>query len=114
MQQLSGNVAKLSGNCGRLKCCLLYEYENYSKVLDKYPPLNSRIETAQGIAKILKVDVFKDTVNLYIPEGQKYLTISYDELQTYVVAGKVHKPADEDLNDDYFNDEIVKLLEDDI
>ena len=59
-QQLSNNVAKLSGYCGRLKCCLLYEYDNYVETFKKYPHLNSIIELPEGAARILKVDIFKE------------------------------------------------------
>ncbi|MCX6156062.1 MAG: regulatory iron-sulfur-containing complex subunit RicT [Candidatus Kapabacteria bacterium] len=111
-QQLSGNVAKLSGNCGRLKCCLLFEYESYSKSLEKYPALNSRIETNQGMAKILKIDVFKDTLNLYIPDKQKYITLTYDELQEYVVGGKVFRPLEEDLKNQFVIEDIAQLVDD--
>ncbi|MFW5701703.1 MAG: PSP1 domain-containing protein [Bacteroidota bacterium] len=76
-QQLSNNVAKLSGYCGRLKCCLLYEYETYVNAFEKYPPLNSTIDTEEGTFKMMKVDVFKDMVYLYNQRIGKYKTISF-------------------------------------
>lgn len=107
-QQLSNNVTKLSGYCGRLKCCLLYEFDNYVEVFEKYPPLNSFIETKEGIAKILKVDVFKDIIYLYNKDAGKYGTISYPELEEYVKQGKVFQP---DNQDDSKSDEDYHLLE---
>jgi cell fate regulator YaaT (PSP1 superfamily) len=41
LQQLSNNVTKLSGYCGRLKCCLLYEYDSYEAAFKRFPPLHS-------------------------------------------------------------------------
>lgn len=95
-QQLSNNITKLSGYCGRLKCCLLYEFDNYVAAFEKYPPLDSVIETGEGAAKILKVDVFKDVIYLYNKRTGKYGTISFGELEEYVRKGKVFQPENPD------------------
>ncbi|MDQ1267137.1 MAG: hypothetical protein QG635_2291 [Bacteroidota bacterium] len=114
-QQLSNNVAKLSGNCGRLKCCLLFEFDSYVSAFEKYPPLNSVIELTEGKARILKVDVFKDIIYLYIKEASKYKSISYEELTDFVNNGKVYQPIgeDESLPHDY-DKELDALIENDI
>ena len=91
-QQLSNNVAKLSGNCGRLKCCLLYEYEEYVEAFKKYPPLNSRVKLDEGMANIVKVDIFKDTIHLYVTNIGKHKYITYKELQTFANQNKVLPP----------------------
>ena len=96
-QQLSNNVAKLSGYCGRLKCCLLFEYDNYVETFKKYPSLLSKVEIPEGLARILKVDIFKDLVYLYIESKSLYKTISHEELMTLTKKGKVIPPKDEDL-----------------
>jgi cell fate regulator YaaT (PSP1 superfamily) len=88
-QQLSNNVAKLSGNCGRLKCCLLFEYDNYVSAFEKYPPLDSMIKLKEGVARISKVDVFKDLIHLHIQESGKYLSITYDELTEHIKNGNL-------------------------
>jgi cell fate regulator YaaT (PSP1 superfamily) len=89
-QQLSNNISKLSGNCVRLKCCLKYEYSTYFDAFEKYPPLHSVVETEKGIAKILKVDIFKDITTLFYDEDREYTNITFEELNKYITAGKVY------------------------
>jgi cell fate regulator YaaT (PSP1 superfamily) len=91
-QQLSNNVAKLSGYCGRLKCCLLYEYDNYVETFKKYPPLNCTIKIKEGIARIMKIDIFKDIVHLHIDESGVYKSITYDELMELKDQGNIRIP----------------------
>jgi cell fate regulator YaaT (PSP1 superfamily) len=112
-QQLSNNVAKLSGYCGRLKCCLLFEYENYVSAFEKYPPLNSTIDTKEGTFKMMKVDVFKDIIYLYNRDQGKYKSITYQELAEYTEQGRVFMPENEEEENDELSDEDLKYLEDD-
>ena len=58
-QNLAINQAKLSGQCGRLKCCLNYELSNYLEVLKEFPKNVDKIRTKKGIAFLLKTDIFK-------------------------------------------------------
>jgi cell fate regulator YaaT (PSP1 superfamily) len=95
LQQLSNNVAKLSGYCGRLKCCLLYEHETYVDAFKHYPSLQSYIEMPEGQARILKVDIFKDIVYLHVTHKNLYLTINREELAALDKAGKIIRPARE-------------------
>jgi len=58
-QNLAINQAKLSGQCGRLKCCLNYELDAYMEAIDAFPDRAERLETQKGRAILLKTDVFK-------------------------------------------------------
>lgn len=58
-QNLSINQAKLSGQCGRLKCCLNYELDTYLDALKDFPEDADNIETAGGVAHLQKRDIFK-------------------------------------------------------
>nr|WP_271711598.1 regulatory iron-sulfur-containing complex subunit RicT [Marinigracilibium pacificum] len=59
-QNLSLNPGKLSGQCGRLKCCLNYELETYMDALKNIPEMsNEVIETEKGIARLQKTDIFR-------------------------------------------------------
>lgn len=58
-QNLSLNPLKLSGQCGRLKCCLNYELETYMEALEFIPELNSPLKTKKGNADLQKTDIFK-------------------------------------------------------
>ncbi len=58
-QNLSLNPAKLSGQCGRLKCCLNYELETYLDALVDIPKVEQPLITVKGKATLQKVDIFK-------------------------------------------------------
>jgi cell fate regulator YaaT (PSP1 superfamily) len=58
-QNLSINQAKLSGQCGRLKCCLNYELDTYMEALKEFPKKADKLYTQQGKAQKIKVDIFK-------------------------------------------------------
>lgn len=58
-QNLSLNPSKLSGQCGRLKCCLNYELETYMEALKEIPVVNKPLFTEKGEAKLQKTDIFK-------------------------------------------------------
>jgi cell fate regulator YaaT (PSP1 superfamily) len=61
-QNLSLNPSKLSGQCGRLKCCLNYELETYMDALKDIPNVEKPLQTAQGVAKLQKTDIFRKTM----------------------------------------------------
>jgi len=58
-QNLSLNPSKLSGQCGRLKCCLNYELETYMDALTDIPKLKGPLLTKKGPAKLQKTDIFR-------------------------------------------------------
>lgn len=58
-QNLSLNPSKLSGQCGRLKCCLNYELDTYLDALKDIPKLDGPIQTKKGSAKLQKTDIFR-------------------------------------------------------
>ncbi len=57
-QNLSLNPSKLSGQCGRLKCCLNYELDSYLEALKDIPEINE-LKTVQGSAYLQKTDIFR-------------------------------------------------------
>ena len=58
-QNLSLNPAKLSGQCGRLKCCLNYELDTYMDALRDIPSIDKPLETQRGRAFLQKTDIFR-------------------------------------------------------
>jgi len=59
-QDLAINQAKLSGQCGRLKCCLNYELDTYMDALKAFPADADKIEVAGGVATLQKRDIFRN------------------------------------------------------
>src|SRR5690606_13129762 len=69
IQSLPLNPVRLSGQCGRLKCCLNYELEQYMSALKNFPPVDTRVRTDEGMAIVQKLDIFRDMVWLEFPSG---------------------------------------------
>lgn len=78
-QNLSLNPLKLSGQCGRLKCCLNFELDNYLEAQKDFPEGDHiRIELAAGFYKLIKTDILKRTM-WFVPEfefGGEWLSLS--------------------------------------
>jgi hypothetical protein len=71
-QNLAINQAKLSGQCGRLKCCLNYELDTYLEALEEFPTKADRLETEAGHAFLVKTDIFKGIMYYaYEKEGMR-------------------------------------------
>ena len=58
-QQLSLNMQKLAGQCGKLKCCLNFELDSYLDALSDFPAQNRQLQTEKGNARLIKTDIFK-------------------------------------------------------
>lgn len=59
-QNLSINQSKLTGQCGRLKCCLNYELDMYIEALQKFPDDAEKLYVKTGVASLVKIDIFKE------------------------------------------------------
>lgn len=69
IQNLPLNPVRLSGQCGRLKCCLNYELEQYMDMLQHFPRQEMKITTSYGTGVIEKLDIFKDRVWIRYKDG---------------------------------------------
>lgn len=67
-QNLAINQSKLSGQCGRLKCCLNFELNTYLDALREFPKNTDKLETQKGVAFLLKTDIFKRIMYFAIPK----------------------------------------------
>lgn len=70
-QNLSINQTKLSGQCGRLKCCLNYELDTYLDALQGFPENADMLETARGNALLIKKDIFRSLMWYTLPDSSK-------------------------------------------
>lgn len=71
-QNLSLNPQKISGCCGRLMCCLRYEYETYKEVNARAPKNGAKIETPDGFAKVIEINVPLERVTLQTEDGKSF------------------------------------------
>jgi cell fate regulator YaaT (PSP1 superfamily) len=79
-QNVAMSPARVSGQCGRLKCCLVYEDATYLEAAAALPKLGKRVGTPDGVGRVGDLDVLRGRVRVYF-EGQPPKTFTADELQ---------------------------------
>jgi cell fate regulator YaaT (PSP1 superfamily) len=75
---LSLNPPKISGICGRLMCCLSFEYESYKLLSKGLPHEGEHVHTNQGKGKVVSVNIFKRIVSVQLDDGA-LIQVSYKE-----------------------------------
>jgi hypothetical protein len=80
-QNLSINQTKLSGQCGRLKCCLNYELDTYLDALQHFPEHVDVLQTAKGNAQLIKKDIFKNLMWYTLPDSNKQYPLSIETVK---------------------------------
>lgn len=78
-QNLSLNPSKISGMCGRLMCCLTYEYEYYEKAKKEIPKVGKKMNTTHGEGKIIRQNVLRETLTILLESGEE-IEVSYDNI----------------------------------
>ena len=76
-QSLSLNSNKISGNCGRLMCCLRYEHETYQQEIALTPPVDSVVETPEGKGTVIEISPLAGTVKVRIESNQESCVKSF-------------------------------------
>jgi len=79
-QNLAMAPTKVSGQCGRLKCCLVYEDATYVEAAAALPKMGKRVATPDGVGRVGDLDVLRGRVRVYF-DGQPPKTFTADELQ---------------------------------
>lgn len=80
-QNLSINQTKLSGQCGRLKCCLNYELDTYLDALQHFPDYADSLETVMGTAQLVKKDIFKNLMWYSLPNNTKHYPLTIQRVK---------------------------------
>ncbi|HOD76191.1 MAG TPA: regulatory iron-sulfur-containing complex subunit RicT [Syntrophorhabdaceae bacterium] len=78
-QGLALNPSKISGICGRLMCCLAYEYETYLSLKKNFPKIGKRVKTPQGEGKVVKHNALGGTLSVQLDEG-KEITLALKDI----------------------------------
>lgn len=80
-QNLSINQTKLSGQCGRLKCCLNYELDTYMDALQFFPTDCDMLETEKGRAFLVKKDIFRFLMWYTMADSNKHYPLTIDTVK---------------------------------
>jgi cell fate regulator YaaT (PSP1 superfamily) len=115
-QNLSLNPSKLSGQCGRLKCCLNYELETYMEALEDIPKVEAPLLTEKGEAVLQKTDIFRKIMwfgfkeeNTWYPlniqrvnhilqmnrDGKRPATLEIDIVEEKITTGPLNSDLDQ-------------------
>ncbi|HBH87369.1 MAG TPA: stage 0 sporulation protein [Syntrophaceae bacterium] len=78
-QSVSLNPEKISGLCGRLMCCLAFEYDVYQNMKKDIPKCGKVINTAEGRGKIIRQNIFKGEIVVELENG-KEITVNIEDL----------------------------------
>lgn len=102
-QNLSLNPSKLSGQCGRLKCCLNYELDTYMAALEDIPNVDKALLTEAGPARLQKTDIFRKLMWFSYNNENNWFSITCDRVkEIQALNAKDIKPFD--LQNDHAKD----------
>ncbi len=95
IQQLSLNPQKLAGQCGKLKCCLNYEYAAYAEALKKFPSDDTPLQTKKGEAIPQKIDVFAGVIwYAYKSDPNNMMAIPVQKVTEIISLNKKGQPIE--------------------
>ena len=73
-QGISLNPSEITGMCGRLRCCLIYEYEQYVEARKQLPKRNKRVGTPHGEGRVIDVHPLQDAVTVMVEDTRHFVT----------------------------------------
>jgi len=91
LQKATLDPAKISGRCGRLKCCLRYEYDTYEEHRKEMPPVGATVVTKQGTGRVIGQELLAQKLVIQY-EGQRQIMTDAKDVLT-VVSTKPSKPV---------------------
>lgn len=84
-QNISLNPAKISGNCGRLMCCLKYEQDVYEEKIKRLPKIGAIVKTEDGQGIVEEVETLKEKVKVKIRDGEDFFYKRYDASDVKII-----------------------------
>ena len=84
-QNISLNPSKISGNCGRLMCCLKYEQEVYEEKLSRLPKIGAIVKTEDGEGEVASVETLKEIVKVKFKDGDENFFKKYEAKDVKVI-----------------------------
>ena len=93
-QNISLNPSKISGNCGRLMCCLKYEQEVYEEKLSRLPKIGAIVNTPDGKGEIEGVETLKEIVKVKIKDGDIFKIKKFEVKDIKVLKDVAKKEVD--------------------
>jgi len=95
VQKATLDPTKISGRCGRLKCCLRYEYDIYEELQQDLPPIGSDVVTTNGRARVLAQEILSQQLMVAMEDNRRVL-IPASDVVTVLKAGSGKRQPRED------------------
>jgi len=95
LQKATLDPNKVSGRCGRLKCCLRYEYDTYEEHRRELPPIGATVVTRNGQGRVLSQEILARKLIVAFDDGRRLMTDA-DEIVTVVSRGGRRAGADDE------------------
>ena len=93
-QNISLNPSKISGNCGRLMCCLKYEQEVYEEKLQRLPNVGAIVDTPDGKGEVDGVETLKEVVKVKIKDGDIFKIKRFEVKDITVIKDTAREQSD--------------------
>ena len=114
-QNISLNPSKISGNCGRLMCCLKYEQEVYEDKLKRLPNVGAIVKTSEGVGEVEGVEILKEQIKVKFKDGDGWIHKKYKSSEINIIKDNVKETInDEELEHQKELEELEKLEEIDV
>ena len=106
-QNISLNPSKISGNCGRLMCCLKYEQDVYEEKLKRLPKIGAIVKTEEGTGEVASVETLKEVLRVKYQDGDEFYFKKHPVDEVVVIKDAVSNDDKIDVE----NEEDLKELE---
>ncbi|MGN1269519.1 MAG: stage 0 sporulation family protein [Clostridia bacterium] len=110
-QNLSLNPSKISGNCGRLMCCLKYEQEVYEDKLKRLPKIGAIVETEDGEGVVDSIQTLKEIIRVKFKDGDDYFYKKYPASEVKIIKNIEKKEIDPEEKEHYKELQELEKLE---
>lgn len=103
-QNISLNPSKISGNCGRLMCCLKYEQDVYEEKLERLPRIGAIVKTPEGEGEVCSIETLKERIKVKLKDGDETFYRRFEAKDVQII-----KNAEKVTEDDENSEEIKEL-----
>lgn len=96
-QNLSLNPTKISGNCGRLMCCLKYEQDTYEQLLKRIPKIDAIVKTPEGNGVVVDHNVLRGTIRVKMEKATDGILKTFHANEVVIIKNAEIKISKEEL-----------------
>lgn len=113
-QNISLNPSKISGNCGRLMCCLKYENEVYEEKLKKLPNIGAIVKTEDGEGEVDNIEILKERIRVRFKNEEGFTYKKYDAKDVKIIKDvEKEREDEEEIQNKKELEELEKLEQED-